>query len=68
MKVIKYKGYTVSQANNNHIMICKDDKMLMHISCSNELTENELKEKLNFYLYMTDTIEKHKKEILEDVN
>lgn len=65
MKKIEHLGYTISQANNNHIMICKDDAMVMHINCSKKLTEDELKEQLDFYFYMTDTIEKHKKEIFE---
>ena len=39
MKVVKYKGYTISQANNNHIMISKDNQMLLHASASVKLIE-----------------------------
>lgn len=66
MKKIEYLGYTISQASNNHIMICKDNEMVMHISCSKELTEDELKEKLDFYFYMKNSVEKHKEEIFKD--
>ena len=50
MKIIKYKGYTISQANNNHIMICKDNQMLFHASASVKLNEDSLKKQLDFYL------------------
>lgn len=66
MKKIEHLGYTISQARNNHVMICKDDEMVMHISCCKELTEDELKEKLDFYLYMSKSIESNKKRILGD--
>lgn len=65
---IKYKGYEISQAENNHIMICKDDKMLFHARCGKKKNEEELKESLEFYLKLTkskafDEIAKELKEI-----
>lgn len=50
MLKIEYKGYTISQASNNHIMICKDNKMLFHTQCNIKLDENDLKKVLNRYL------------------
>ena len=65
---IKYKGYEISQAENNHIIICKDDKMLFHAQCGKKKNEEELKESLEFYLKLTkskafDEIAKELKEI-----
>ena len=50
MLKINYKGYVISQASNNHVMICKDNQMLFHSSCHKKLNEEELKEQLDFYL------------------
>lgn len=47
---MKYKGYTVTQAPNNHIMICKDGKMVSHVNCPEKKTETELKEIVDFIL------------------
>ena len=66
MKKIEYLGYTISQANNNHIMICKDNQILFHASASVKLDEEGLKNQLDFYLYMTDTIKKNKEEIFKN--
>jgi hypothetical protein len=41
--------YTVFQNTNNHISIYKDGRMVMHSACSRKLTEDELKEEVNFY-------------------
>ena len=50
MLKIEYKDYTISQASNNHIMICKDNKMLFHTQCNIKLDENGLKKVLDWYL------------------
>ena len=50
MKKIKYKGYIISQASNNHIMICKDNQMLFHAQASIKLNKEGLKKQLDFYL------------------
>lgn len=48
---IEYKGYIVTQSKyNNHIMICKDNKMVFHASQNKELNEEQLKEVVEFYL------------------
>lgn len=57
MLKIKYKGYIISQAENNHVMICKDNQMLFHASMTKKLNEEELKEQLDFYLKIAKTVE-----------
>ena len=50
---IEYKGYTVSQAEiNNHIMIVKDEMMVMHIPVTEPKTAEQLKGYVYFYLRM----------------
>lgn len=42
---IKYKGYEVTQVEyNNHIWIKKDGETVMHISCDQRKTEDQLRE------------------------
>ena len=55
---INYKGYEISQASNNHIMICKDNQMLFHAELNKKLGKEELKEQLKFYLYLVEKSEK----------
>ena len=57
MLKIEYKGYTISQASNNHIMICKDNKMLFHTQVSIKLNEEGLKKQLDFYLMLVEKID-----------
>lgn len=52
MLKIKKDGYVISQASNNHVMICKDDEMLFHMSCNKEKTKEELEEVLEFYFML----------------
>lgn len=53
MKTLEYKGYTVSQAErNNHIMIVKDERMVMHIPVTEPKTAEQLKTYVDFYLEM----------------
>ena len=58
MLKINYKGYTISQASNNHVIICKDNQMLFHAQCNKELSEKELKQELEHYLKLIETLEK----------
>lgn len=48
--MINYRGCTVSQASNNHVTICKDDEMVFHANIDKELTDDELREQVDFYL------------------
>lgn len=49
--VIKYKGYVISQSlYNYHVMITKDDKMVFHASINEKLTDDDLKNIVDFYL------------------
>lgn len=48
---INYKGYEITQSNyNNHVMICKNGKMIMHISATEKFTEEQLKMIIDFYI------------------
>lgn len=39
MLKINYKGYVISQASNNHVMIYKDNQMVFHAICRKKLNE-----------------------------
>ena len=58
MLKINYKGYEISQADNNHVMICKDNQMLFHSQCNKKLGEEGLKKQLEFYLRLNSLLEK----------
>lgn len=47
---IKYRNCIVSQASNNHVMICKDSEMVFHAEVNKKLTDDELKGYVDFYL------------------
>ena len=47
---IQYRNCIVSQASNNHVMICKDSEMVFHAPINKELTDDELKGCVDFYL------------------
>lgn len=47
---IKYRNCIVSQASNNHVMVCKDDEMVFHAEVDKKLTDEELKGNVDFYL------------------
>ena len=53
MLKINYKGYEISQAENNHIMICKDNKMVFHAEKSTKTNKEGLKNILENYLNFT---------------
>ncbi len=53
---IKYKGYTISQASNNHVMIIKEKEVVFHSSMTKKLNEEQLKKQLDFYLMLIDEI------------
>ena len=47
---IKYRNCIVSQASNNHVMICKDSEMVFHAEVDKRLTDDELRGYVDFYL------------------
>lgn len=47
---IKYRNCIVSQASNNHVMICKDGEMVFHAETGKKMTDDELKSYIDFYL------------------
>ncbi len=53
---IEYKGYIISQAPNNHIMIIKNDKMVFHAELSKKLNEEELKTQIDWFIAFFDKI------------
>lgn len=51
--IFEYKGYVLQQSNfNNHYMIFKDDKMIMHCQCTEKLDQKGAEEAIEFYLDM----------------
>lgn len=58
MLKIEKDGYVISQAENNHIMICKNGEMLMHINNSKKCeTKEELLEHLELYFKLVEKVE-----------
>ena len=48
---IKYKGYEISQSDyNNHIIISKNQKIVMHISATEKFSIEQLKLIVDFWL------------------
>lgn len=60
MQTLKYKGYTISQAENNHIMITKDNQMVFHSSCTKPKNETELKEEIDRFIKLSELIKEVK--------
>ena len=58
MLKLNYKGYTISQAENNHVMICKDNQMVFHGQVDIKLNKNGLKNVLEHYFKLNDLLEK----------
>lgn len=50
----EYKGYILQQSNyNNHYMIFKDDKMVMHCQYNKKLDQKGAEEAIDFYIDLT---------------
>lgn len=58
MLKINYKGYEISQASNNHVMICKDNRMVFHSQSNITLNEDGLKNVLEHYFKLSDLLKK----------
>lgn len=58
MLKINYKGYIISQAENNHVMICKDNQVLFHGQADIKLNKDGLKNVLEHYFKLNDLVEK----------
>lgn len=58
MLKINYKGYEISQAKNNHVMICKDNQMLYHAQVTTKFDEDELKNVVEHYFKLNNLIKK----------
>ncbi len=57
MLTINYKGCIISQAQNNHVMICKDNQMVFHGQVSIKLNKDGLKNVLEHYFKLNDLVE-----------
>lgn len=57
MAKAEYKGYTAVQASNNHVMIAKDGKVVLHSQCSEKKTGGELKAMIEAYITLTESDE-----------
>ncbi len=55
---INYKGYIISQAENNHVMICKDNQMVFHGQADIRLNKDGLKNILEHYFKLNDLVDK----------
>lgn len=58
MLKINYKGYIISQAENNHVMICKDNQMLYHAQATTKFDEDGLKNVVEHYVKLKNLIKK----------
>lgn len=50
---MEYKGYTIEQASNNHVIITKEEERVMHVSCNHPLTDEELIELAEAFLKLS---------------
>lgn len=57
MLKINYKGYTISQASNNHVAIFKDNQLMFHAECQLKLDKLGLKRMLDWYLILVEKVE-----------
>lgn len=52
-RMVTVGEYTVVQASNNHITICKGDRRVMHLSCTKRKSKRQLKKMVDFYKLTT---------------
>lgn len=57
MKKITYKEYTISQAENNHIMITKGEEFF-HTQLNKKLSKEELKQQVENYIKLKELLDK----------
>lgn len=59
MKKVEHKGYTAVQSpRNHHIMIGKDGKMVYHAQYDHDLTEDELRARIDDFLALRERLGK----------
>ena len=46
----EYRNCTVVQNSNNHVIIFQNNEMVCHASLDKRLTDDELREQVDFYL------------------
>lgn len=42
-RIVTVDDYTIVQASNNHIHICKGERIVMHISCTKKMSKRKLR-------------------------
>lgn len=52
--MVEHKGYKVAQVPNNHVVITKDGKLVLHAQCNKTKTDDELKGVVDLYLEITE--------------
>lgn len=52
--IFEYKGYILKQSGyNNHYMIFKDSKMMMHCQCTEKLDQKKAEESIDTFIELT---------------
>ena len=54
--VVQVDEYTITQSTNNNISITKYDKLLFHAQCTKKKTEEELKEYIDIYHKLSESL------------
>ncbi len=47
--IVEHKGFTIIQTTNNHLQMYKDNRIVMHASCTTKMTEDELRAEVDRY-------------------
>lgn len=69
MLKVEKDGYTISQADNGHVMICKDNKMLFHGQNKHKYKNGkELLVELDHYFTILEITNKYLEEAKDEVN
>ena len=53
--MIEYKGYEAMQVSNFHVWIGKNDKLVCHVNCEEEKTDDELRAMVDNYIELTES-------------
>lgn len=45
---VDHEGYTIIQSAGNHLMVYKDGQIVLYASCTQKMTEKELRDQIDF--------------------
>lgn len=65
-KIITNKGYVISQASNNHIMIRKDKKLVFHTIVNRKLSNEEMEKEIEWFIQIQNLLFDENKKITDD--